>query len=392
MLAARPSRVQDQLMTTSTGQRLFIARNDLQRVQFQPDPDAPAARHLAEGEARLAIDRFALTANNITYAAFGETMKYWQFFPAADAAWGCLPVWGFATVSESRAAGVAVGRRVWGYYPAGSYLVLQPVKVREGSFADGAPHRQDLAAVYQQYVFCDKDPGWQARLEGLQAVLRPLFVTSFLIDDFLADNAFFGAQQLLLSSASSKTAYGTAFCLALRRGAPSAPRVVGLTSPTNMAFTQALGCYDAVRDYGDVTALDPAIPTVFVDFAGNAALRHSVHEHFGEALKYSSSIGGTHVSALGSGRGLKGPQPTLFFAPAQIKKRSAPAPEGWGRDLLEQRIATAWNAFIARVERTGDPWVQIVDQQGPAATEAAYRALLDGRAVAREGLMLSLRA
>ena len=376
---------------TTTGQRLFIARNDLQRTQFKDDPDAPAVRSLADGEARLAIDHFALTANNITYAAFGDAMKYWQFFPAADAAWGCLPVWGFATVTESRAEGVAVGRRIWGYYPCGSHLVVQPVKVREGSFADGAPHRQDLAAAYQHYVFCDKDPGWQPQLEGLQAVLRPLFVTSFLIDDFLADNQFFGAQQLLLSSASSKTAYGTAFCLALRRGAPGAPRVVGLTSPANRAFTQALGCFDAVHDYAEVAALDPTVPSVYVDFAGNAALRHGVHEHFGETLKYSSSIGGTHVSALGSGRGLPGPRPTLFFAPAQIKKRSAPAPEGWGRDVLEQRIAAAWTAFIARVERADDPWLQIVNRSGADATEAAYRALLGGRADAHEGLMLSLR-
>lgn len=379
-------------MSTATGQRLFIARNDLQRTQFLDDPDAPSARPLAGGEARLAIDHFALTANNITYAAFGEAMKYWQFFPAADPALGCLPVWGFATVVESRAEGVAVGRRVWGYLPAGSHLVLQPVKVREGSFADGAPHRQDLAAAYQHYVFCDKDPGLQPQQEGLQAVLRPLFVTSFLIDDFLADNQFFGAQQLLLSSASSKTAYGTAFCLALRRGSPGAPRVVGLTSTGNLAFTQALGCYDAVHNYADLATLDPAVPTVFVDFAGNAALRQSVHERFGEALQHSSSIGGTHVSALGSGRGLPGPRPTLFFAPAQIKKRSAPPPEGWGRELLEQRIATAWAAFTTRVERADAPWLHIVNRSGSAATEAAYRALLDGRADAREGLMLNLRA
>ena len=381
----------DTAVTADTGQRLFIARNNLQRVQFQPDRDAPAARPLAEGEARLAIEHFALTANNITYAAFGEAMKYWQFFPAADKAWGCLPVWGFATVTESRAEGVAVGRRVWGYYPAGSHLVLTPGRVREGSFVDIAPHRQELAAAYQHYVFCDADPGWQSHLEGLQAVLRPLFVTSFLLDDFLADNQCFGAQQLLLSSASSKTAYGTAFCLALRRGAPAAPQVVGLTSAGNLAFTNSLGCYDEVRDYADVARLDPAVPTVFVDFAGNAAMRRRIHEHFGSALRYSSSIGGTHWSALGSGGGLPGPRPTLFFAPAQIKKRSLPPPEGWGRDVLEQRIAQAWSGFIARVQRTGDPWLQIVNRDGAAATEAAYRALLDGHADARVGLMLSLR-
>ena len=33
-------------------------------------------RELADGEVRLKIDRFALTANNITYAAFGDVMRY----------------------------------------------------------------------------------------------------------------------------------------------------------------------------------------------------------------------------------------------------------------------------------------------------------------------------
>ena len=87
---------------TERGQRLFIARGALDRAQLGPDPDAPAQRALAAGQVRLAVERFALTANNITYAAFGEAMKYWQVFPAGDAAMGCLPVWGFATVSRTR--------------------------------------------------------------------------------------------------------------------------------------------------------------------------------------------------------------------------------------------------------------------------------------------------
>ncbi len=376
--------------TLQTGQRLFISRSDLHQVQVGPDPDAPAARALQAGQARLALEHFALTANNITYAAFGEAMKYWQFFPAPDSTQGCLPVWGFAVVTESQADGVAVGQRVYGYFPAGTHLVVTPGRVRESGFFDTAAHRQDLAGAYQQYVFCAADPGWQPRLEGLQAVLKPLFVTSFLIDDFLSDNQFFGAQQLLLSSASSKTAYGAAFCLALRRGAPLAPQVVGLTSTGNRAFTEGLGCYDRVLTYADVASLDPRVPTVYVDFAGNASLRRSVHQSFTDQLKFSSSIGGTHWEALAGGGGLPGPRPTLFFAPAQIKKRAAPPPDGWGRDVLEQRLSSAWQAFMARVERAGDPWVQVVERSGVPAALAAYTALLEGRANAREGVMLSL--
>lgn len=191
-------------MNSAAGMRLYIDRKDLHRVHFGPDPDA--VRPLAPGEARLALQHFALTANNITYAAFGEAMKYWQFFPAPDPNSGCLPVWGFGLVAESRADGVTVGQRVYGYFPAGTHLVVTPGRVSAAGFVDSAPHRAELAAAYQAYVFCERDPSWQARLEGLQAVLKPLFTTSFLLDDALAEAQFFGARQLLLSSASSKTA------------------------------------------------------------------------------------------------------------------------------------------------------------------------------------------
>ena len=294
-------------MTLPTGHRLFIQRADLAQAHIGADPDAPAARPLAPGQARLAVATFALTANNITYAAFGDAMKYWQFFPSGDAALGCLPVWGFATVCEARVEGLAPGRRVWGYFPAGSHLVVTTGRMNAGGFSDLAPHRAELAAVYNHYSFCDADPAWQETLEGLQALLRPLFTTSFLIDDFLTDAHFFGAHQVLLSSASSKTAFGTAFCLAQRRGTPGAPRVVGLTSTANLEFTRSLGCYDEVRLYNEVATLDATVPSVYVDFAGNAGLRRAVHEHYAGTLLYSSSIGGTHWAELGTGSGLPGP-------------------------------------------------------------------------------------
>jgi len=35
---------------------------------------------LALGQIRLAVDSFSFTANNITYAAAGDMLGYWQFF------------------------------------------------------------------------------------------------------------------------------------------------------------------------------------------------------------------------------------------------------------------------------------------------------------------------
>lgn len=375
-------------MVQDAGSRLLVAKGRLSDVRVAPDVDAPAQRSLAEGEARLAVDRFALTANNITYAAFGEAMQYWQFFPTGDAAWGCVPVWGFATVVESRAAGVPVGERVYGFLPMGTHLVVQPASVRAGGFVDGAAHRQALAAVYNQYVFCSADPAYQPAREGHQAVLKPLFTTAFLIDDLLAEQSFHDAGQVLLSSASSKTAYATAFCLARRA---VRPRLVGLTSPANEAFTRSLGCYDEVLTYDALPSLPRDVPAVYVDFAGNQALRRQVHEHFGDALRHSSAVGGTHWTALGGGGPrLPGPKPELFFAPARIRLRRAPPPEGWGADGLALRLAEAWQAFIDRVDGANPPWLVVRSQRGATAVEAAYRRMLDGQGDARDGLMLGL--
>jgi hypothetical protein len=380
-------------MTIDAGHRLLIDRSQLGQARLGPDPDAPAARVLEPGQVRLAVERFALTANNITYAAFGEAMKYWQFFPSGDGALGCLPVWGFATIVESAADGVGeglqVGRRVWGYYPAGTHVVVTPSKVSAGGFTDGTAYRRELALVYNQYSFCDADPAYTLEGEGLQAVLRPLFMTSFLIDDFLEHHRFFGAQQVLMSSASSKTALGTAHCLALRRGTPGTPRIVGLSSAANIEYTRSLGCYDAVARYDELATLSAQVPTVYVDFAGNASLRKRIHQHFGERLMYSSSIGGTHWSELGSARDLPGPRPTLFFAPERVRLRSGPPPTGWGAGELQRRMAVAWAAFIVQVGH--DQWVRIHEQRGAQAVLEAYRQLVAGRTEARQGLMLSMR-
>jgi Protein of unknown function (DUF2855) len=52
--------------------------------------------------------RFALTANNITYAVIGEELKYWQLFPAPEG-YGNVPVRGFGEVIAAKHPGIAVG-------------------------------------------------------------------------------------------------------------------------------------------------------------------------------------------------------------------------------------------------------------------------------------------
>jgi len=361
---------------------LLVDRHDLRQTRVVDDAREP----LPEGAVRLRIDRFALTSNNITYAAFGEAMHYWDFFPSPLEGFGRIPVWGFADVIESRVDGIAPGERFYGYYPMSTEVVLQPVRVGAQGFVDGAPHRAELAAVYNQYQRCSSDPAYRPEHEAQTALLRPLFVTSFLIDDFLADKGFFDAAMVLLSSASSKTAYGTAFCLAQRRGQPGAPRVVGLTSPGNLAFTQRLGCYDEVVTYDAIASLPATSSAVYVDMSGSAPVRAAVHGHWNERLRYSCAVGGTHWSELGGAKGLPGPRPELFFAPAQIKKRLA----DWGPGGLNQRIADAWGAFLARLAQAQPPWLRVVEHRGADDVQRIYLALLDGRTPPDEGHLLSL--
>ncbi len=377
-------------MTDERGSRLWVARAGLRPLRVVEDPDAPATRPLAEGAVRLRIRRFALTANNITYAAFGEAMHYWDFFPTGDAAWGCIPVWGFAEVGESRASGVEVGERCYGFWPMGRWLVLRPERVGARGFVAGDAHRRDLPAVYNQVQRCAADPAYVQAQEAEQALLKPLFTTSFLIDDFLGDSRFFGAEQVLMSSASSKTGFATAHCLAMRRGSSSAVHVLGCSSPRHLDFCRSLGVYDEVLAYDALGSLDARRRTVYVDFAGDAIFRRAVHEHFRDTLAFSCSVGGTHWQALDGGRGLPGPKPKLFFAPEQIARRSAPPPEGWGAAVLNQRLGAAWTAFLQRAGAAEPPWLHVRDFVGAEAAAEALSAMLEGRADPREGWMLSV--
>ncbi|MEO7393120.1 MAG: DUF2855 family protein [Ramlibacter sp.] len=356
---------------------LFVRQDQLGTARAEIADGAP----LADGQVRVRVDSFALTSNNITYAAFGDAMNYWQFFPTGEAGWGIVPVWGFGTVTQSLHPGVAVGERLYGYWPMASEAVLQPSRLSASGFSDEAPHRAALHAVYNHYLRCNADPFYTAGTEDVQALLRPLFVTSWLIDDFMADNDFFGARTMLLSSASSKTAYGTAFQLIQRPGV----EVVGLTSPGNRAFCEGLGCYSRVLTYDELDQLPADTACVYIDFAGNADLRRQVHTRFPQ-LKYSCSIGGTHVEQLGGAKDLPGPRATLFFAPAQIKKRQG----DWGPAELGQKLVQAWHAFRAHACDGKDPWLVVEHHRGMDEVHKAYARVLAGRGDPRVGHILSL--
>lgn len=360
-------------MTTSTSTltRLLTRKNALDHSRIDAQPLAP----LADGEALLKINKVALTTNNITYAAFGDAMNYWGFFPTGDADYGHMPVWGFADVLASTVEGVAAGERFYGYFPIASHLRVQAERVTPRGFYDGTPHRQALTSAYNQYTRCSQDPAYRAAQEDLQMLLRPLFITSFMLADFLQDNNFFGAQQLVVSSASSKTAFGTAF--ALEEYAGRGVKTVALTSQRHVDFVEGLGCYEQVLAYGELGAADASVPTLYVDFSGSEELRVDVHRHFGNRLVYDCYAGSAqNTDFLRADASLPGPAPQFYFAPVQIKKRNA----DWGHAVVNQRFNAAQLAFMDRVSDAEQPWLRVQRHAGMASAQGLIADLFHGRA------------
>src|SRR6201987_6071585 len=237
-----------------------VARDDLNQNKFI-ETELPDASRLPDEALLVKVDRFAFPANNITYAVLGDRLKYWSLFPAPEG-FGNIPVWGFGEVIASRHPLVAEGERLFGDFPMATHLVIEAADVSKRGLRDAAAHRQGVAPVYNAYARVSGDPAFAGRQGDYQALLRPLFMLSFLVDDFLAENAFFDARRVMLSSASSKTAFGLAHLLhTLRKDV----RVVGLTSAGNTEFVRSLGCYDEVVTYDRIALLPPNLPVAFVD-------------------------------------------------------------------------------------------------------------------------------
>ena len=342
--------------------------------------DTPAPQ-IGAGEILLAVEQFAVTANNVTYAAMGDGMKYWDFFPAPakDAGtFGIVPVWGHAHVAASNVEGFAVGERVYGYLPMASHLVVSPGAVKPGSFADTAPHRQHLAAVYNQYRRLGADPGHHADREDVRSVFEPLFMTSWLIRAMFAKEGWHGADTLVMTSSSSKTALALAHVA--KAQSPEIARI-GLTSAGNVDFVRGTGLYDRVLPYDGIAALAGA-NAVSVDFAGSGTVLRSVHEALGEGLKYSCLVGLTHWEDRGGAGEMPGPKPILFFAPAHMATMLAEM----GGDGFGRAVAQSWNAFASDAEKL----VRIAPVQGLEAGAEAFKALVDGSAKPDVGVVVRL--
>jgi len=352
--------------------------------------DEPLAR-LGEGQIRLRIDRFAVTANNVSYAGAGDLLGYWDFFPSPGAPeWGRVPAVGYAEVVESRHPEIAVGGRYHGWFPMAESVVFTATPRRDG-FRDDGDHRQAHAPIYRAYTRTDLDPFHDDAPDGeaRHALLRVLFLTGFLADEFFADSGgatdsgtapFFGAEQVIVVSASSKTAIGFAQRAAQRDGL----RVVGLTSPANADFVRGLGYYDRVVTYDDIASIDE-VDSVLIDMAGNPSVLRAVHAHLGDRLRYSMMIGKSHHDAAppADAAGLAGPAPVFFFAPSEVERRIA----AWGAEEYQRRTVEAMREFIDGSRS----WMTIEERTGRDGPASAWASIHGGDVAPSVGIIASFQ-
>lgn len=332
---------------------------------------------LAENEVLFRVERLALTANNISYAATGDSLGYWGFFPAEEG-WGRIPAMGWGEVIASAHPDILVGERAWGWFPYSTHLKVLAGKVSTATFSDVSAHRAEYAPVYAQFDRASANPMYEEAREDHDSLLRGLFTTSWLVEDFLDVSDSFGAEVCLITSASSKTSIALGHSVHKRGDLAT----VGVTSERNVEFCEDLGCYDKVVTYDDVASLDASSPVVLVDMAGSAKVISDLHNHFGDNMKHSCRIGATHYEEAGPVSELPGARPEFFFAPSHVKTRSAEL----GAKEFMSRLGVAYVDF----RRFSDGWLKIQHSYGPETVINTYQAVLAGKTDPAHGQVVSL--
>lgn len=352
--------------------RLLVDQKAITKTEMEDVP----SQALEAGQARLVLENFALTANNVTYAASGFAIGYWSFFPTGVEGQGLVPVWGVAKVVESQSETLEVGTRLYGFYPLAEELVIEPQDDGHGMIVDAVAHRAQLPAVYNRYTPVREGTAQQ---DHMRALLQPLLATSYLLFDWLMDNDCFGSEQIIIGSASSKTGLGLCKFLAEPEG--RSYKIVGLTSERNRAFVEGLGACDQVLTYDQIEDI-AQVPSVYVDMSGNAQVKVALHAHLDGQLKHSSAVGISHWDQFQPQVELAGPKPQFFFAPSQIAKRR----DEWGPGVIEKQITAGWK----RLAEDASKWLDVRVHDGIAAAPAVYNALADGSANPRDGHIIQL--
>ena len=338
-----------------------------------------------ENQVLLKVERFSFTANNVTYGVAGDAIGYWQFFPPTENLnneWGCIPMWGFAEVVSSNNDDIKNGERIFGYFPPANNLLVNPIKISLQSFVDGKEHRKELPPVYNNYVRLNGEENYDSSMDNVRALLFPLHITAFCLCDALEEQAYEGASQVIIISASSKTGIGLAQGLADNA---DSPKIVGLTSRNNTNFLEGLGCYDEVISYDQLEKINNQDLSVMVDMSGNQEILSSIQDSLGNNMVKCLTVGMTHWNKGGTVEDALAEaelqdRTEFFFAPSHIQKRNS----DWGVEGYNKRTSI----FMSNRAEQSREWMQIKEISGLDKFIQTYQEIVSGDIKPNEGIIV----
>jgi len=353
-------------------QEFQVKRSELKTHRIVEGDDVA----LAADDVLLKVERFAFTANNITYGVAGDQIGYWQFFPPTGGRtdWGVLPVWGFAEVVAGEA--LPLGERLYGYLPPATYLKIKLGQASRSSITDGSEHRAKLPPVYNTLTRVAAEPGYDRAQDDHRCLLWPLFITSFCLWDSAKDHDWYGAEQILVMSASSKTSLGLAYALSQD---DTAPHTIGVTSAANKTMVESLGLYDTVLTYDEVPDNKP---TLIIDMSGNSQVLGALHAALGDDMKKTLNVGITHWEVPRTREGYILERCEFFFAPGHIQKRH----QDWGRAGFAERSGN----FMKQAAQSASDWLTIRHLDGLNGLANVYEDVCDGRVLPSDGLIVKM--
>lgn len=348
---------------------------------------------LQDGQILLRIELFSVTANNATYVALGKSYQYWDFFPWRDSNLGIMPVWGFATVESSKNESITDGERIFGYFPCSRYCVLQPGAIRDSHFIVSRPGIPTDRIVYNTYMRCHHDPTYNVSSEALISVFWPLWTTSYFLADMLTIHRCWDAKQIVITSASAKTAFCLADCIRSNyvvQTDSERPQLIGLTSPANLESTRSLNLYDIVLTYDQIDTILKR-DTVVADVAGNDVLLARLRDQLQSNLKQTVLVGMSHYSQnthKGFSAGAAS-NTVSFFAPGTLESKAAWIQNRYvqiGKKAVEEKRVSAWKSSLKKMPG----WLDLDHHRGPVASDSVFRKIISGKGDPKVGYVVSM--
>ncbi len=376
-------------------QQFQVDKQDLSQHRIVATEDAVFSNQgLSKEGVTFEVERFAFTANNLTYFMMGEKLGYWQFFPAvsdniisneplesnANNKWGVIPVWGIGKVSASSVEGVDVGSRYFGYFPPATHLHMDAIAFAQGNLIDTSAHRKALPQGYNLYRPLESDGDkTQSHRENLQMLLWPLYITSYCLWDLIDQYNAPKPKQVIVLSASSKTSLGLAYALK-----KDDYHVVGVTSGKSQEFVAGLDVYNQVVCYDNLDDI-ASKASIVVDMSGNSDVKQRLKTRLGDDLMRYVQVGLTHWQDAGTGDGAEntedasGNSDEFFFAPTHIQTRMAEL----GSSVFQAKSGT----FVKEAIMWTASWLSIKQHNSIASLMHNFENICIGDIPANEGLI-----